>query len=150
MVDDIDKYGLKQRHLNKFVRPASRFRDWVLAQEFRTKPAQRYQKRIQKYGDRLFTFLRHDGVSWHNNIAENAIKLVVSRRRFFGASYSKEGMKNYLLFLSLFQTLRRKGGSLLRFLLSRKRDCRCIWAIEAGFRDRFELLRIGWTFLNRV
>ncbi|WP_409998812.1 hypothetical protein [Bradyrhizobium sp. SZCCHNS2022] len=25
--------------------------------------------------ERLFTFLRHDGVSWNNNLAENAIKL---------------------------------------------------------------------------
>ncbi len=122
IVDDIDKYGLRRRHLNKFVKPASRFQNWVLGQEFRTKPAQGYQKRVQKYGDRLFTFLRHDGVPWNNNIAENAIKLIVSRRRFFGASYSQEGMRDYLLFLSLFQTLRRKGGSLLRFLLSRETD----------------------------
>ena len=122
IVDDIDKFGLKHRHLNKFVKPASRFQDWVLTQGFSTKPAQRYQKRIRKYGDRLFTFLRHDGVPWNNNIAENAIKLVVSRRRFFGASYSKEGMRDYLRFLSFYQTLRRKGGSLLRFLLSKETD----------------------------
>ncbi|MGZ0175221.1 MAG: IS66 family transposase [Planctomycetales bacterium] len=122
IVDDIDKFGLKQRHLNKFVKPASRFQCWVLAQEFRTKPAQRYQKRFRKYGDRLFTFLGHDGVPWNNNIAENAIKLIASRRRSFDASYSKDGMRNYLRFLSFYQTLRRKGGSLLRFLLSKEVD----------------------------
>jgi len=122
IVDDIDKFGLKRRHLNKFIRPASQFEKWVLSQEFRTKSAQRYHKRIRKYGKRLFTFLCHDGVPWNNNIAENAIKLVVSRRRLFGASYSKEGMRDYLRFLSFFQTLRRKGGSLLRFLLSKETD----------------------------
>lgn len=120
IVDEVDKFGLKQRHLNKFVKPASRFQDWVMAQNFRTKPAQRYQKRIRKYGARLFTFLQHDGIPWNNNIAENAIKLVVSRRRFFGASYSKEGMRDYLRFLSFYQTLRHEGGSLLRFLLSKE------------------------------
>jgi hypothetical protein len=122
VVDDIDRFGLKKRHLNKFIKPASRFQRWVSTHEFSTKPAQRYQKRVRKYGDRLFTFLRHDGVSWNNNIAENAIKLVVSRRRFFGASYSHEGMRDYLLFLSFYQTLRRKGGSLLRFLLWKETD----------------------------
>ena len=33
---------------------------------------------------------------------------------------SKDGIKNYLIFLSIYQTLRRKGGSFLRFLLSEK------------------------------
>ena len=122
IVDDIDKFGLKKRHLNKFVKPSCQFQNWIIAQEFRSKHAQRYQKRFRKYGDRLFTFLRHDGVPWNNNIAENAIKLVVSRRRFFGASYSKDGMRDYLRFLSFYQTLRRKGGSLLRFLLSKEVD----------------------------
>ena len=122
IVDDIDKFGLKRRHLNKFIRPASQFENWVLSQEFRTKSAQRYHKRIRKYGKRLFTFLCHDGVPWNNNIAENAIKLVVSRRRLFGASYSMKGMRDYLRFLSFYQTLRRKGGSLLRFLLSKETD----------------------------
>ena len=122
IVDNIDKFGLKKRHLNKFVKPSCQFQNWIIAQEFRSKHAQRYQKRFRKYGDRLFTFLRHDGVPWNNNIAENAIKLVVSRRRFFGASYSKDGMRDYLRFLSFYQTLRRKGGSLLRFLLSKEVD----------------------------
>ena len=35
-----------------------------------------YQKRFGKYGDRLFTFLSHDGVPWNNNLAENAVKLI--------------------------------------------------------------------------
>lgn len=36
--------------------------------------AQKYQKRIQKSGAKLFTFLDHDGVPWNNNNAEHAIK----------------------------------------------------------------------------
>ena len=59
---------------------------------------------------------------WNNNIAENAIKLVASRRRIMGASFTEKGMQDYLIFLSIFQTLRRKGGSLLRFLLSKEID----------------------------
>jgi hypothetical protein len=67
-------------------------------------------------------FLRFSSTEWQNNLAENAIKLVASRRRIIGASFSEKGIREYLLFLSIFQTLRRKGGSFLRFLLSRKRD----------------------------
>jgi hypothetical protein len=33
IINDVDKYGLKQRHLNKHVKPSSRFLDWVLDQE---------------------------------------------------------------------------------------------------------------------
>jgi len=35
---------------------------------------------------------------------------------------SKDGIRDYLVFLSICQTLRRKGGSLLRFLLSGETD----------------------------
>ena len=35
---------------------------------------------------------------------------------------SENGIRDYLIFLSIYQTLRRKGGSFLRFLLSGKTD----------------------------
>jgi hypothetical protein len=94
----------------------------VAEQQFTSKVTQGYQKRIGKYGDRLFTFLLHDGVPWHNNLAENAVKLVVSRRRFIDGLMSENGIRDYLIFLSIYQTLRRKGGSFLRFLISGKMD----------------------------
>ena len=43
-------------------------------------------------------------------------------RRLFGTSVSEAGLKDYLVFLSIYQTLRRKGISLLRFLLSGETD----------------------------
>jgi hypothetical protein len=121
-IDEIDRYGLKKRHLQKFIPRANQYRSWLSRQRFQSKAASLYQKRICKYGDRLFTFLSHDGVPWNNNLAENAVKLIASRRRIFGASFSENGMREYLLFLSLYQTLRRKGRSLLRFLLSKETD----------------------------
>ena len=118
IIETIDKYGLKSRHLNKFVSKTENFREWLSRQQYQSNVARGYQKRIGKYGDRLFTFLSYDGVPWNNNLAENAIKLIASRRRIMGASFSKDGIAEYLLFLSIFQTLRRKRGSFLRFLLS--------------------------------
>jgi len=118
IIECIDQYGLKRRHLSKFIAATQQFRVWLASCECRSQSARRYHKRIAKYGDRLFTFLSHDGVPWNNNLAENAVKLIVSRRRIVGSSFSEEGIRDYLLFLGLYQTLRRKGGSLLRFLLS--------------------------------
>ena len=118
----IDRHGLKRRHMNKFIASTQHFQKWLESSQCQSQVACRYQKRIGKYGDRLFTFLSHDGVPWNNNLAENAIKLIASRRRIMGASFSEEGIREYMLFLGLYQTLRRKGGSLLRFLLSRSTD----------------------------
>jgi len=122
IIETIDRYGLTKRHLRKFGINAERYRKWAAGQQFTSKVAQGYQKRIGKYGERLFTFLSHDGVPWNNNLAENAVKLIASRRKFIDGLMSEQGIADYLIFLSIYQTLRRKGGSFLRFLLSGKTD----------------------------
>jgi predicted RecB family nuclease len=122
MVETIDKHGLKTKFLSKHKRNAESFLDWIATREVTSEIAQGYKSRIVKYGERLFTFLDYDGVPWNNNNAENALKLVASLRRLFGTSVSEAGLKDYLVFLSIYQTLRRKGISLLRFLLSGETD----------------------------
>jgi hypothetical protein len=122
IIESIDRYGLTKHHLARFTVDVERYRKWAAGQQFTSGAAQGYQKRISKYGDRLFTFLSHDGVPWNNNLAENAVKLIASRRRFIGGLMSEDGIRDYLIFLSIYQTLRRKGGSFLRFLLSGKTD----------------------------
>ena len=122
MVETIDKHGLKTKFLSKYKRDSEAFLDWSARREVTSEVAQGYKSRIEKYGERLFTFLDYDGVPWNNNNAENALKLVASRRRLFGTSVSEAGLKDYLVFLSIYQTLRRKGISLLRFLLSGSTD----------------------------
>ena len=57
IIESIDRYGLTKRHLGKFGFDAERYRKWVAGQQFTSKVTQGYQKRIGKYGDRLFTFL---------------------------------------------------------------------------------------------
>jgi hypothetical protein len=122
IIESIDRYGLTKRHLGKFCVDAERYQKWVAGQQFTSEVTQGYQKRFGKYGDRLFTFLSHDGVPWNNNLAENAVKLIAARRKLIDGLMSEEGIKCYLIFLSIYQTLRRKGGSFLRFLLSGKKD----------------------------
>jgi predicted RecB family nuclease len=122
IVETIDKHGLKTKFLSKHKRSAEKFLDWNAKREITSEVAVGYKSRIEKYGERLFTFLDYDGVSWNNNNAENAVKLVASRRRLLGTSISQAGLQDYLVFLSIYQTLRRKGISLLRFLLSGETD----------------------------
>jgi predicted RecB family nuclease len=122
MVETIDKHGLKTKFLSKHKQNTEGFLDWNAKREVTSEIAQGYKSRIEKYGVRLFTFLDYDGIPWNNNNAENALKLVASRRKLFGSSVSEAGLKDYLVFLSIYQTLRRKGISLLRFLLSGETD----------------------------
>jgi hypothetical protein len=122
IVETIDKHGLKTKLLSKHRARADAFLEWNAKREVTSEVAQGYKSRIVKYGARLFTFLDHDGVPWNNNNAENALKLVAKLRRLFGTSVSESGLKDYLVFLSIHQTLRRKGISLLRFLLSGEID----------------------------
>ena len=105
--------------------------------EVTSEVAQGYKSRIEKYGERLFTFLDYDGVPWNNNNAENAIKLVASRRRLFGTSVSEAGLKDYLVFLSIYQTLRRKGISHVEvFALRREPTWRSSWRRIGGDDDK--------------
>ncbi len=80
--------------------------------------ARKYQKRLQKCRDKLFVFLDHDGIPWNNHNAENAIKRFASRRKLIGSSFTEQGLKDYLVFLSIYQTCRLKSLSFLRFLRS--------------------------------
>ena len=118
IIDTIDTFGLTQRHLNKHKEDVARFFRFLAIQTYQSELARKYQKRLNKYQDKLFVFLDHDGVPWNNNNAENAIKLFASRRRILGTSSTEKGLRDYLIFLSIYQTCRRKNLSFLRFLRS--------------------------------
>src|SRR5204862_6775326 len=96
----------------------TRFFRILSTQVYQSEAARKYQKRLNKYREKAFTFLDHDGVPWNNNNAENAIKLFASRRRILGATSTEKGLRDYLVFLSIYQTCRRKNLSFLRFLRS--------------------------------
>lgn len=122
IVAAIDKFGLKKRHLGKFRKPTEEFissiAEWSLVSEI----AKGYQQRITKYHDKLFEFLKHDGVAWSNNNAEHAIKRFAMLRRVIGNVSTGNGVQEYLILLSICETLRRKNLSFLRFLLSQSVD----------------------------
>src|SRR5262249_29462902 len=118
IIDTVDRFGLKQYHLRKHKQDVAGFFGYLSGQTFQSEAAQKYKKRMEKYHDKLFAFLDHDGVPWNNNNAEHSIKRFASRRRILGASFTTRGLQDYLVFLSIYQTCRRKSLSFLRFLRS--------------------------------
>ena len=122
IIETVDRYGLKKRHLDKHRDKVQRFFTKMVSKPFSSEIARGYQKRFGKYRDKLFTFLKYDGVPWNNNNAEDAVKRFVFLRRLVEGVSTEEGIKEYLVLLSIRETLRRKNISFLEFLLARQPD----------------------------
>jgi hypothetical protein len=122
VVDTIDKYGLKRRHLHKHKAEVARFFRDLATRVYRSELAESYQKRLAKNERRLFTFLDHDNVPWNNNAAEHAIKAFARFRELYDGQMGEEGLAEYLVLLSVYQTCKYRGVGFLKFLLSRQED----------------------------
>ena len=122
IIETIDKYGLKRRNLHKHKNRVLAFFNKVQQKEYASALAKNFQRRFSKYNGKLFTFLDHDGIPWNNNNAEHAIKRFVQLRKAIGGSSTAKGMQEYLVLLSICETLRLRNASFLRFLLSGATD----------------------------
>jgi predicted RecB family nuclease len=122
IVSTIDQYGLRHRHLNKHKKDVKQFYSAICKQDYQSELAERYQRRLMKYRNKLFTFLNHDGVPWNNNNAEHSIRHFANYRVITNGKMTETGLNDYLVLLSIYQTCRYKGISFLKFLLSRERD----------------------------
>lgn len=118
IIDTIDKHGLQKYHLNKHRIPSQRFLKEALTRNFTSPLAKSYQRRLSKNRGKLFVFLEHDGVPWNNNNAEHAIKRFAFLRKVIGGSSTAKGIKEYLVLLSVCETLRLRSLSVLQFLIS--------------------------------
>ena len=118
IMDTVNHYGLKKRFLKKHQKDVDKFYKKFISIEYTTDLTIRYQKRFQKYKDKLFTFLYHDNVPWNNNNAESAIKPFAKYRRLASGMATANGIKDYLVLLSIHQTCRYRGISFWEFLKS--------------------------------
>jgi hypothetical protein len=122
IVETVDQFGLKARHLHKHRRSVDRFYDALSQRNYQTELANGYRRRFEKYRDRLFTFLGYDGIPWNNNNAEHAIKAFVRLRNVIGTNSTAKSMRDYLVLLSVAETCKWKGLNFLSFLRSGARD----------------------------
>jgi hypothetical protein len=123
IVATIDDHGLKRVHLAKHDKSVRAFFQQLSSCSLRSDAAESIRDRLLKNRDKLFTFLRYDGVPWNNNNAENAIKqFAYYRESRSGIALTERGLQDYLILLSIYQTCRYKRISFLQFLLSGERD----------------------------
>ena len=119
IIATIDKFGLKQIHLNKHKKDVNRFYCKIISRNFESELAISYQKRLTKYREKLFQFLEGDNIPWNNNNAEHFIKPFAKwRQRKITRSLSKQNIENHLVLLSILQTCKYRGINFFEFLKS--------------------------------
>jgi DNA-directed RNA polymerase subunit RPC12/RpoP len=120
IIETVDRLGLKSRYLHKHKRPAVRFLRSVAKAEFSSPLASKYQKRFQKSGEKMFTFLDRDGVPWNNNNAEHAIKRFAKYRRDAEGRFTERSLQEYLVLATVLETCEFNNVNVLRFMLSKE------------------------------
>ncbi len=118
----INRFGLKTRFLRKHKIIIARFFKRLSQNHYGTEVAAKFKIRLEKNRTKLFTFLDYDGVPWNNNNAEHAIKAFALLRRNFSGVTTENGLRDYLILLSICETCKYKGLNFLEFLRSGEKD----------------------------
>jgi hypothetical protein len=90
--------------------------------DYQSEVAVKCKDRFEKNRDKLFTFLRYDGVPWNNNNAEHAIKAFAGLRDVIAGSSTVRGIDEYLTLLSVCQTCKYQNIDFLDFLRTGEKD----------------------------
>jgi predicted RecB family nuclease len=122
IVTTVDQHGLKRQYLERHKREVDAFFCHLRGQTLRSEAAESLRTRLEKYRDKLFTFIGHDGVPWNNTNAEHAIKQFAYYREDTVGLMKEFGLNHYLVLLSICHACRYKGVSFLKFLLSKELD----------------------------
>jgi hypothetical protein len=120
IVETVDRYGLRSRHLGKHKPAVVRFLESVTSRDFSSELAAGYKRRFQRSGTKMFTFLDHDGVPWNNTNAEHAIKRFAKFRVNVGGRFTERSLREYLVLASVFETCAFNNVNVLKFLLSKE------------------------------
>lgn len=120
IIATIDKFGLKQIHLNKHKKDVDKFYSKIISKNFESELALSYQKRLTKYKEKIFLFIEHDNIPWNNNNAEHSIKPFAKWRKKISKNLTKQNIENHLILLSILQTCKYRGINFFEFLKSGK------------------------------
>jgi hypothetical protein len=122
VVETVDRYGLKKRFLQKYLRNVERFYRDIDQTDWQSEAALKCKERFERNRDTLFTFLNYNGVPWNNNNAEHAVKAFARLRDVIAGSSTETGVDEYLTLLSICQTCKYMGVDFLDFLRSGEKD----------------------------
>jgi len=120
IVETIERYGLKKRHLNKHKKDVDRFLEGIFGREYESELARSYHRRFLKNRDCLFTFLDYDNVPWNNNNGEHAIIPFAKYRTTRDVDFTEKTLREHLILLSIQQTCKYRGISFWEFLISKE------------------------------
>ncbi len=118
IIETVDRYGLKHYYLKRHLVHVDRFFRSLDRMDYQSEVAVKCKDRFDKNRDKLFTFLRYDGVPWNNNNAEHAIKAFARLRDVILGLSTKRGIEEYLTLLSICQTCKYSGVDFLDFMRS--------------------------------
>ena len=87
----VDRFGLRQTTCVGTRGECRSTLAEIQETEYRSRVAIALQKRLLKTQNKLFEFLKHDGVPWNNNNAEHAVKHFAKYRRMVKGRLSEKG-----------------------------------------------------------
>ena len=86
IIQTADQYGLKKYFLRKYQKSIDRFyKQNIDGKVYKSELCILYQKRLTRYRNRLFTFINHNEINWHNNPAENGLRHICVQRKISGS-----------------------------------------------------------------
>lgn len=122
MVETVDRFGLKGHFLKKHLSSVDCFYKEISHLNLVTETAIKIRDRLEKNRDKLFTFLKYDGIPWNNNNAEHAVKSFAMLRSIIKGITTEKGLNEYLILLSISETCKYRGLDFLNFLRSGEKD----------------------------
>jgi predicted RecB family nuclease len=132
----IDRFGLRRRHLHKYVKPAEKLCSAIAERQWTSAEGEKYKSRFDKYQDKLFTFLKYDNVPWNNNNAEHAIHYFAKLRQFTDGMFTQVSLQQLLILLSVIQTCEYQRINPLRFLLTGETQFRAMSDLDVPKKTR--------------
>jgi len=136
IVDTIDRRGLKKRFLGKHQLNVDRFYRKISKLECKSEESTKCRHRFVRNRSKLFVFLSHDGIPWHNNNAEHAIKAFSKLRDITRGSFTERSIEKEMILLSICQTCKYSNLDFFEFLRSGERN---IYAFAESLRGRRRL-----------
>ena len=91
----------------------------LLEKDWKDKDVVRISKELQKRLNMLFTFVEVEGVPWHNNDAERAIRKGVLVRKISGGRRTWKGAEIFQVLLSISETAKKNGENFIHLVEKR-------------------------------
>ena len=91
--------------------------DKLTSGKYKDPDCTRYVKRLKRERNQLFTFLTHDGIPYHNNAAERALRMFALMRKVCYGSRSKRGIQTTEILTTIYATCELRGVDPCKFMI---------------------------------